>query len=265
MLEKTWLRVTVLVSLVLLCGFYSIHLYRATHPKPGDLNYRIPNDGYVENDTNGRVPGNPANGRRTLLKLSGFYNTYKRLHGSFPNSFGDMFTDLMKTPKSYGVTGLSDMDKAIANPDVKYSDDPQERTGRMIAFGSDTLRPDKTAKFSTKQPGTKDVLAYTSTYVHQNNRQFAGARSTLNPVGFYQVLWDDGTVENVPYDKILYVPDPANAGRNRKEYAMAFPGQAGVPTNAMTYDEYYKSAGWENAPRGVEGGKGLSYSGQSYR
>ena len=265
MLKKTWLHVTLLVSLLVVCALYGTHLYLKTHPKPRDISYRLPKNGYAENDTQGRVPGNLQNGRHTLLKLNTYYQIYQRQHGSLPNTFGDMFTDLMKNPKVYGVNNLSEMDKTIANPDAKYSDNSMERTGKLFTFGGDAIRPDKTPKFSAKKPGTKDVLAYTTTYLHENVRQFSGERSTSNPVGFYQVLWDDGTVQDIPYDKILYVPDAANAGRNRKEYGLAFPGQAGVPSNAITYDEYYKRAGWQNAPHGVAGGKGTSYNGQTYR
>jgi hypothetical protein len=71
------------------------------------------------------------------------------------------------------------------------------------------------------------------------------------------VLWDDGQVQKIPFDKILLVPmgdlaDALKKGGSTKEvikdfirrsanieFTFAYPGQAGMPPYAITYDEYY--------------------------
>ncbi len=82
----------------------------------------------------------------------------------------------------------------------------------------------------------------------------------MNPVGFYVVLWDDGSVEKIPYYQRLYVPKP------NSEWVMAFPGQAGLPKNTLTYDQFYTQViRFKESPRGSVGGKGVNYKTQSHR
>jgi hypothetical protein len=81
--------------------------------------------------------------------------------------------------------------------------------------------------------GSREVLAYTSLYYHEQIRRFNGVKDTIDPVGFYIVVWNDGTVEKMPYDQVLYVKDP-QTGRMYK----GFTGQAGT-ANAETFDQHY--------------------------
>jgi hypothetical protein len=79
----------------------------------------------------------------------------------------------------------------------------------------------------------------------------------MNPVGFYVVLWDDGSVERIQYDRVLRVPKTAS------EYTIAFPGQAGIPRSAMTYDQFTTEiAHWKVPPRGAPGAAGVAYDGK---
>lgn len=53
--------------------------------------------------------------------------------------------------------------------------------------------------------------------------------------GLYLVLWDDGSVEEVSYDQILYSP----AQNSKDSFAIAFPNQAGISPDSVTYEEYW--------------------------
>lgn len=85
-----------------------------------------------------------------------------------------------------------------------------------------------------KPADTRDVLAMTDIYFHKNTRYPPTGAPSWNPVGFFLVLWDDGEVTRVPYDKVLRSNLPGGA------QMYAFPGQAGVPSTAVKFSERFK-------------------------
>ena len=216
----------------------------------------IPQGGLADNDTGGKVPGDPNNAITDLQQFYKLAQIYHSRKGTYPGR--DLFSDINRHPNAYGVNSLKDVEPYFLNPDDKFSDSAYERknVGKICTYMWSNKRPDGTSMEAPKTPDKRDVLAYTSAYVHENVRTFKGERTTVNPVGFYLVLWDDGQVQSLPYDQMLFVP------LGKGEFAEAFPGQAGVPANALNYDEYWRLSGWKKGPRGEEGGKGQSYNGK---
>jgi hypothetical protein len=262
MLSSSRFQVLVFSSLLACVIVYSSVLYLRVRHAEQDRSSRqivIPPEGIAKNDTGGKVPGNPANGVRSLQILFSLYQKYKQIHGVQPPGFPEFIGDLSAQPNRYGFRNFAEAKRTMENPDNIYADDPVTRSNpKAVSFNSDPIRPDGSFVFGPKEAGTRDVLAYTDTYVHLNSRKYRGSQGTVNPVGFYLVLWEDGEVTTVPYDQMRYV-----TGASKGAWKYAFPGQAGVPKDALTYDEWWtKEAGWEVAPRGVVGGQGITYTGK---
>lgn len=225
----------------------------------------LPTDGVAKFDTHGLVPGDPKNGERSLKNLYALIQIHLRNGGTLsPRIANTVMDEAIQHPERYGFRDDKAVMAYLANPDNKFNDEESVRqVPNVPGFGGIPIRPDGTIPFTAKATGTRDILAYSTTYLHTNQRDFSGSRTTLNPVGFYQVLWEDGTVEQIPYDKPLFIM-ASNASTSHNS-PIAFPGQAGIPKYAVTYDQMWAKAGWKKGPRGVPNGKGVAYNGQSYR
>ena len=262
-LNNRLVRSLALLSLLALIGF-NIWTRRAASQVSNAQARVIPPEGVIDNDTGGKVPGNPANAEEDFMKIYAAIQSYNGQHGSkYPTMAQLMkFTvdHQMYRTREEAEEAVKKANAIFINPDNKYSDVPSTRKNPSSAsdYNIYTQRPDGTP-VGNPPSGKKDVLAMTGLYVHQNIRQFKGERSRSNPVGFYVVLWQDGTIQKIGYDKILYVP------KGGGDFTTAFPGQAGVPANALTYDEFYRVAGWKKGPRGEEGGRGQSYNDKPVR
>lgn len=232
--------IAVLFSLVLCIG---VVVFGQLNSKPAalDLN-NLPAEGYAYNDTHGKVPGDPENGIRDLKRLYQVVQVYRSRTGKYPEVIFDIAEDVPNAPKEYGFRTYAETLSFFANPDTKYGDTDKDMGPSFVPYAITTKRPDKTSIGGPKRAGERDVVAYTPLYVHQNSRLFNGERSTTNPVGNYLVLWDDGAVEKVPYDRIVYI----DRGRNfeGRGYGMAFPGQAGMPAKGViSYADYQRKYG----------------------
>ena len=262
-LNNRLVRSLALLSLLALIGF-NVWTRRAGSQTPNVQARVIPPEGVTDNDTGGKVPGNPANAEEDFMKIFAAVQNYRDQHsGQYPNN-GQITASLLDNRKfrtlDEAKAAVKESQEVFINPDNKYSDVSSTRKNPNNAsdYNIYTQRPDGTP-LGDPPPGKKDVIAMTGLYVHQNIRQFKGERSQSNPVGFYVVLWHDGTIQKIAYDQVLYAP------KGGGDFATAFPGQAGVPANALTYDEFYRTAGWKKGPRGSEGGKGQSFNGKPVR
>lgn len=258
--SRTW-RVGILLVFLAAIGLHLRQSLRSSQNQASATPI-VPREGLAENDTGGKVPGNPDVAVSNFQHLYQFVQVYKGRHKEYPVNTGYLMRDIIFSPTSYNVSSFKDVEKYFFNPDDRFSDSQSARhmAGKSCPYGFINKRPDGTLVGSSKTQDKRDIIALCDTYVHTNVRLFPNGRTTVNPVGNYLVLWDDGQVEKIPYDHLLYVPSA------QKTFSYAFPGQAGVPSNALTYDEYYKAMGWKGkAPRGSEGGKGQSYDGKTYR
>jgi hypothetical protein len=253
LLASKKLRVALLAVLLLLLVGTAVQQYfmRQHNPTTSSVSF-------VE--THGLVPGNPQRAVEDLKYICQLLHTYQRLHGTLPY-FDDkthlmplllVDNDALHHRKDYGIPANDPfyIAKRLNNPDIRYDDlhpklNPNSFNLPYICL---LTRPDGTPVGGPKPPGTRDVLAWTTMYVHRNlHNAPPPVYYYTNPVGFYLVLWDDCSVEAIPYDKVFYVPDPYEKG----SYQVAFPGEAGIPPGALSYDDYYrKVAHFKYPPHG---------------
>jgi hypothetical protein len=182
-------------------------------------------------NTNGKVPGNPGNTAQDLLKLDDVLRTYKTRHqGKLPPDATQLVMDVRTHTKEYPYS----VDEFF-NSDSARADAPaaRENSQNYFPYIVSNRRPDGTFVGSKKRPGTRDILAITELYYHRNFR-ISKSGSTMSPVGFFLVLWEDGKVERVPFDLRVFIP----AGDRR--FVHAIKGQAGVPENAIPYKTFYR-------------------------
>ncbi len=195
-------------------------------------------EGSAPYDTGGKIPGHPNQGLEDLAQVYGIIKTYRLRHeGKYPSDTAEIIRELARNALQYGFQNLSGADPVFTNPDTRYADayskTPPEQANQIWIYQVIGKRFDGTPQGGPKPLGTRDVLAQTHIYFHRNIRNLEDQASTINPVGFYLVLWDDGQVDKIPYDQLLYAPDA------RGGYVHTFPGQAGVGPDILTHDEYY--------------------------
>jgi len=202
----------------------------------------LPIGGIADNDTHGRVPGNPAKCLSDANLLYKQIETYRHYHqGLYPEKTSVLWQDIYNNFKQYGYRNQAEAENLYANPDAKFDDTPMLRKNPLMnPFIVEATRPDGSAVGSPKSAGTKDRLAYTTLYFHMNRRHFNGYKDTISPVGFFVVVWDDGTVQKMPYKDLMFIKQPSTGN-----YLWGFKGQAGVPADAIPFNEFYK-----NVPRG---------------
>ncbi len=198
--------------------------------------------------------GYPANGVEDLKKIYAMFTIYRSKHGTFPaQGTRTLFKDASARPQEYGLRSRAEVEAIFLNPDTRYAENVPGPMDGYIPYAFFARRPDGSPVGAPKKPGTRDVLAHTSIYVRKNIRY--NKLSTMRPEGVYLVLWEDGQVEQLSYNRLLFVPEPG--GRLAKEmqrglpfravmdkvksgrFRHAFPGQAGVPAPVVTFDEYY--------------------------
>jgi hypothetical protein len=185
--------------------------------------------------TGDKVPGDPKNGETILKRIYACFQTYLRLHqGKYPDQPFGLTTDVFARPAEYGFVDFSDVSKHLINPDNQFDDNPliRRRPQQKITIAVIDKRPDGQLTGSAKPPGTRDVLAYTSTYYHKNGFPFKKSDRIGNPVGFYMVLWDDGEIERIDYDRVGFA-------FTTEGMHTVFPKQAGVPATTISYQEFW--------------------------
>jgi peroxiredoxin Q/BCP len=198
--------------------------------------------------TGDRVPGNVTNGVKILKKVYGLLQIYRQRHeGKYPDSPIGALNDVYANPTAYELKDLAGAAALLVNPDNIYDDDSstRRRSPRAHTTIITDRRPDGTFTGSSRPVATRDLLAYTKTYFHPNNPHYGEKRRQLNPVGFYLVLWDDGSIERIPYDEAIFVLTGLGESAMMQR---AFPGQAGVPFNSVTYAEYEMKNGRRKLP-----------------
>lgn len=196
-------------------------------------------------DTGDKIPGNPVNGVNVLKRIFNYTGIYRGRHqGNYQSERGLLVGDMLKNPQEYGFNTGRDVVAALSNPDNEYSDHSYIRNSPG-KFSPSILsnRPDNTLISSPKKDFGLDVLAYVDTYYHVNTVNFNQGRSRANPTGFYVVLYEDGRIDNVPFDKAFYSYETKNSNATKLTHVLAFPDQSGVPYNSLSYQEYWE---WKN-------------------
>jgi len=236
---KVKLAALVVVVLLTLIGLQIKHqrMLAKYNPLLATGRVGLPASGVPENDTQNGIPGKPSETMANAAVIFKNIEIYRRFHeGKYPADAAAMISDVVNKFKQYGQASGQDALRIYESADNRYSDDPRKRASEsVIPWVICAERPDGGSLNDPKPSATKDVLAYTSLYYHEQIRRFNGFKDTVNPVGFYIVVWDDGSVERIPYQNVLYVLRP---GTNQTY--KGFPGEAGVPPTALTFAEHYK-------------------------
>ena len=182
-----------------------------------------------------KVPGDPSQGVAMAERVYNDLRVYRERHQSqLPPDGSALSKDRTQNLKAYGYPDFMAALRAYCNPDSRYADDPVARRDPAATetFLLTKRRMDGSAIGSSEQAGTRDVLAYSDTYYHENIRHHGTKGDTISPIGFYIVVWDDGEVQEVSFDRTSYVKQPDG-------FMVAFPGQAGLPTDAIPFKTYW--------------------------
>ena len=229
--------------LLVVVGICCASLQRKTMAQPPEPPVQEPD--YYTGD---KVPGDPANEVKIMQLYYKCIQIYRKNHGgNYPEyeKGGFLFDEVLKHPTDYGfpetkkTTNIQEFFRPFVNIDNQYTD---FMGGKFQAGMIDTMMPkgrhDGTAFDSPRPEGTRDMLAMASLYYHGNWPTSKSIHRRSNPVGFYMVLWDDGEIEKIPYDQVLYVTVPIKDAPSGYGYQVAFRGEAGLPWNCFTYNEY---------------------------
>ena len=191
-------------------------------------------------NSEGKVLGNPQNAIDDLGKLHKCFLIYREKFKRYPANPIELLGDMGSHYRDYGLAKAADAKSIFTNPDTANSTSPTLRAhpNQVLIYSFAPKRFDGQAIGSPKPRGKRDVLAFTDLYYFPNDTVNWNniANSTMNPVGFYIVLWDDGRIEKIAFDKVLYVPQ----GKNN--WGLGFPNQAGLPQNTKSYDEFNRNS-----------------------
>jgi hypothetical protein len=233
---------------LILLGICCVALQSKTLAQPPDPPVQEPD--YFTGD---KVPGDPENEVKIMQRYYQCVQIYRKNHdGNYPqgkNGASFLSDEIEKHPTDYGfaeikqATYLQDLMMVIrtfVNPDTQYAYGRGNVDTQKVAVIDTQMRrqrQDGTTFNSPKLEGTRDILAQTSLYFHPNWPGLKHIGRPANPVGFYMVLWDDGEIEKIPYDQILYVTVPIKDAPSGFGWQVAFRGEAGLPWDCFTYGE----------------------------
>ena len=199
---------------------------------------RLPQQAYQEFHPKG-VPGDPE---RTSLQMKRLYAALKcyasRHNGRLASAdITDFISDIYGNANAYGFRDRSAAKNLLSNADTIYSDDANVRrqAQNFFPYYLPSTRPDGSSISGGKPAGTRDVLAYSDLYFHSNltwNARRTAAKQ--HPIGFFIVLWDDGSISRVPYEQTVFQP------QGERRWVLGFPGEAGVERGAVSYTRYYR-------------------------
>lgn len=226
--KKYFVDAPVIAAVVTMCGL-CIPTVKGDSAPPAHESVEV-----REGNLTDKILGNPENGRKILLSTFKDFQTYRQNNaGSYPPPNVSLMSAVQANPILYGYKDWYAVGNARISPDNIYDGRLTFRRYATKIATAFTLskRVDGSLLGQIKTAGTKDVLSYINTYYWENPATLGNKRASDNPIGFYLVLWDDGVVKEVPYDKVFYSFSP-------EEYFVVFPNQAGVPSTTVTYEEW---------------------------
>lgn len=172
-------------------------------------------------------------GVRDLRTLYGHIVQYRLAHeGKFPSSITSTLRFLSQDAK-IGRT-LTELKLELTNPDSRFADSEHLRNhyDKIMPYLLSRTRPDRSPIGGARTVGTKDVLATTDLYKHQGVVKMEDGKSLPLTSGYDLVLWDNGDVDSVPYDQVMFM------FHNNFEATSVYPSQAGVrEADLVSYEE----------------------------
>ena len=224
-----------LILLVCLCVFTIHKLWTNDHKTPRRNALQAARSIPVI-DTRGQILGNPKNAEADLKSIYNSVTLFRQKHKHYPRSSLELFNDIWPNFQAYGFADRAAVRSSFNNPDAikKRPWIPEKQIENVNTYEMLHPRFDGQPLGSTKRLGERDVIAWTDDYFYPNVKNDWGKANadTANPVGFYVVLWDDGQIERIPFQKVLSVP------KRNGDWGFGFSGQAGLPAGTKTLDEY---------------------------
>jgi hypothetical protein len=237
MSRSRWVRIFAILVLLGLIAFQIKKQHDDRRADPGLAFGRtgLPASGVPDNDTGGKVPGDPDTTVREGQRLFHSLDMYKQMHGAFPQD-GVAFTgEMVNSPTMYGFADNKAAWQSLQSPDSKFADIPQWRQSpTSVVWIVTDQRPDGQPVGAPKASGAMDVVAYTPLYMHAQVRHFNGSKDTMKPTGFYIVVWENGQVQKIPYNAVRF-----QRVSGHSSWRMGFPGQAGLSSDSISFDQMY--------------------------
>lgn len=187
----------------------------------------------VPYNTNGKIPGNPQLTEGKLQKIYAAMLIFKKKTGNLPmTNFQVFVSDVTKNFQEYGFKSMNEANAIFHSEDTKFGDlfHNDKVTDNIIPFFQPSRRPDGSEPSEGFSGKNKDVLLFTNIYFHEN---ISEDRSDFSPIGFYIVLWEDGSTERIPIDKVRFVP-------NAHPFQEQFPNQEGSSSKSYGFEDYKK-------------------------
>lgn len=173
-----------------------------------------------------------------MKDFSKLMDVFRRIHESYPKDSTELVLDVLDKHKDYGFQDTSTAQRSLfsglkePSPDSISASLNRDRSFPFIVLNT---RPDLTQVGSIRTTATKDLVAYSLSYVVLKVVAHKGNTLPLLS-GYYIVLWHDGGVESIS-------PDLAYLSPQSKGFVDSFPLQSGVPFNALTFEEYNTQLG----------------------
>lgn len=219
-----------ILACLCLCRTGTVSAQSGTAPQSAKL---VP----IVKSNRGRVPGDPANAVRNLENIYKYVQLYRAQNEQkYPESIRALFPLIARENGKQGMEGITEAHRLFTNPDIQYSRSFGSFSAgtNIIVYPLSSKRFDGSLVGTERPKGTKDLLSSTDIYHHWSSSHDLQS-SSINPIGFYCVLWDDGQIEKIPFDLVLHAS--VDIGEGRHGYMVAFPQQAGIPAQLLTYQE----------------------------
>ena len=196
--------------------------------------HKNPDDMFPQTNSKGYVLGDPKNAVTDLERIYKIIQSYKLENGgNSPDKLPSLMNALAAHPKRYGFDSFEEAMTFLTNPDYRLTnkDISVEEQEMTVVYKFNFRRLDGYNLQSIRLRNTRDLIAWTDIYVYRNMNYYNPQKSLPNTVGFYVVLWDDGSIEEIPYDEALYYLD------DQGYYLNYFRGQSDEKFSSLTYEE----------------------------
>lgn len=171
-----------------------------------------------------------TSGMRNLRKS---VQLYRQFHsGDYPNNISVLMQDMLSNTALYGYQSTGEIMNSLL-PISETVNGVSPRSSRDIPYLLLGARPIGEKFNMPRKRGEKNLVSYTQQYVRFTTDVKVGDNTSLIFQGLIPLLWDDGDIQFLEQDLIFYMPTP-------RGFIWCFPGQAGVSSEILSFQEYWK-------------------------